>query len=223
MGNVINFVNVRSTPSTSLKEISTLKKDSTVSAKPSSTSGWMELCDMQGFVSSKFLTLENSTSSNTTTTTTNESEGAKIFKKNIEEQTKGLSPYQIDYFLNKPNEDSIYDNLLILQNNVKLYEYPSLSSNVIDTLPKCTILITFEGIFGEREFDGMRDWYRVKYKNKIGFVKVHINNKRVNSTFTGDEINNFIVKNRNTSYLNAVYQKLANCPPPYYSSYNTKG
>ena len=55
VGNVINFVNVRSTPSTSLKEISTLKKGSTVSAKPSSTSGWMELCDMKGFISSQYL------------------------------------------------------------------------------------------------------------------------------------------------------------------------
>jgi len=77
VGNVINFVNVRSTPSTSLKEISTLKKDSTVSAKPSSTSGWMELCDMQGFVSSKFLTLENSKTSNTTSTPTDQNCGLK--------------------------------------------------------------------------------------------------------------------------------------------------
>jgi len=75
--NVSNYVNVRSTPSTTLKEISTLKKGSTVSAKPSSTSGWMELCEMQGFVSSKFLTPENSTSNASTTTTTDQNCGLK--------------------------------------------------------------------------------------------------------------------------------------------------
>lgn len=55
VSNVSNTVNIRSTPSTSLKEIDFLFKGSTVSAKPSSTSGWMELCDMKGFISSKYL------------------------------------------------------------------------------------------------------------------------------------------------------------------------
>lgn len=52
---VSDYVNIRSTPSTSLREIDFLYKKSTVSAKPSSTSGWMELCDMKGFISSKYL------------------------------------------------------------------------------------------------------------------------------------------------------------------------
>jgi len=52
---VSNTVNIRSTPSTSLKEIDFLFKGSTISAKPSTTSGWMELCDMKGFISSQYL------------------------------------------------------------------------------------------------------------------------------------------------------------------------
>ena len=40
VSNVSNSVNVRSTPSTSLKEITTLNKNSVVSAKPSSVNGW---------------------------------------------------------------------------------------------------------------------------------------------------------------------------------------
>jgi hypothetical protein len=55
VSNVSNYLNVRSTPSTSLKEIDFLFKGSTIYAKPSSTSGWMELCDMKGFVSSQYL------------------------------------------------------------------------------------------------------------------------------------------------------------------------
>ena len=55
VSNVSNSVNVRSTPSTSLKEITTLNKNSVVSAKPSSVNGWMELCDMKGFISSQYL------------------------------------------------------------------------------------------------------------------------------------------------------------------------
>jgi len=52
---VSKYVNVRSTPSTSSKEIETYPLNSTPLAKPSSTSGWMELCDMKGFISSKYL------------------------------------------------------------------------------------------------------------------------------------------------------------------------
>ena len=153
--------------------------------------------------------------------TTDESEGAKIFKKNIEEAKKTMTTKQFDEYLNKTIDDSMLDRYLIIQNNVKLYEYPSLNSNVIDTLPKCTILTRFDDMYGEREF-GFKDWYRVKYKNKIGFVKEHMSNKRNKPNNSNNEFNNFIKNNRNITSLYETYQKLANCPPPYYNYENTK-
>jgi hypothetical protein len=155
------------------------------------------------------------------TTTNNESEGAKIFKKNLEEAKKRMSTKEFDKLLNKTTDDtdSMLDRYLIIQNNVKLYEYPSLNSKVIDTLPKCTILPRFDDMYGEEEF-GFRDWYRVKYKNKIGFVKQHMTNKR--SDLNTKDLNNFIINNFNISSVHETYQKLAKCPPPYYNYQNTK-
>jgi len=49
-------LNVRDTPSTSGNKIGSLAKGATISAKASSTSGWMELCSQSGFVSADYLT-----------------------------------------------------------------------------------------------------------------------------------------------------------------------
>ena len=49
-------LNVRSTPSTSAAIVGSLAKGSTVSVKPSTTAGWMQLCDNSGYVSSLYLT-----------------------------------------------------------------------------------------------------------------------------------------------------------------------
>jgi uncharacterized protein YgiM (DUF1202 family) len=54
---VSSNLNIRSTASTSGAIVGSLPKGSTVSAKQSSTSGWMELCDGRGFVSGQYLTL----------------------------------------------------------------------------------------------------------------------------------------------------------------------
>ena len=53
---VVSNLNVRQQPNTSSAIISSLPKGSTVSAKASSTSGWMELCSQSGFVSATYLT-----------------------------------------------------------------------------------------------------------------------------------------------------------------------
>lgn len=49
-------LNVRSQPNTSSTILRTLPKGVTVSAKPSTTSGWMQLCNIEGFVSSQYVT-----------------------------------------------------------------------------------------------------------------------------------------------------------------------
>jgi len=55
---VSSNLNIRETPSTSSAIKGSLAKGSTVSAKQSSTSGWMQLCDGSGyFVSGQYLTL----------------------------------------------------------------------------------------------------------------------------------------------------------------------
>jgi len=54
---VSSNLNVRSSASTSSAIVGSLAKGSTVSAKQSSTSGWLELCDGSGFASGQYLTL----------------------------------------------------------------------------------------------------------------------------------------------------------------------
>jgi uncharacterized protein YgiM (DUF1202 family) len=53
----VSNLNIRESTSTSSAYKGSLAKGSTVSAKQSSTSGWMELCDGRGFVSGQYLTL----------------------------------------------------------------------------------------------------------------------------------------------------------------------
>jgi uncharacterized protein YgiM (DUF1202 family) len=48
-------LNVRQSPNTSSAIVSSLPKGSSVNAKESSTSGWMQLCDRAGYVSSQYL------------------------------------------------------------------------------------------------------------------------------------------------------------------------
>jgi uncharacterized protein YgiM (DUF1202 family) len=48
-------LNIRQSPTTSSAIAGSLPKGSVVNAKPSSTSGWMELCDRAGYVSSQYL------------------------------------------------------------------------------------------------------------------------------------------------------------------------
>jgi len=52
----VSNLNVRSTPSTSAAIVGSLPKDSIISVKASSTTGWMQLCDNSGYVSSLYLT-----------------------------------------------------------------------------------------------------------------------------------------------------------------------
>jgi hypothetical protein len=52
---VVSNLNVRSTPSTTSSILKSLTKGTIISAKPSSTGGWMELCNGGGFVSSQYL------------------------------------------------------------------------------------------------------------------------------------------------------------------------
>jgi uncharacterized protein YgiM (DUF1202 family) len=49
-------LNVRDTPSTSGNKIGSLAKGTIVSAKASSTSGWMQLCEQTGYASADYLT-----------------------------------------------------------------------------------------------------------------------------------------------------------------------
>ena len=53
-------LNVRSKPNISASIVNSLAKGTIVSAKPSSTSGWMELCDGSGYSSSSYLTKTSS-------------------------------------------------------------------------------------------------------------------------------------------------------------------
>jgi uncharacterized protein YgiM (DUF1202 family) len=48
-------LNIRQSPNTSSAIIGSLPKGSLANAKPSSTSGWMQLCDRAGYVSSQYL------------------------------------------------------------------------------------------------------------------------------------------------------------------------
>ena len=48
-------LNIRQSPNTSSAIVGSLPKGSSVNAKESSTSGWMQLCDRAGYVSSQYL------------------------------------------------------------------------------------------------------------------------------------------------------------------------
>lgn len=53
---LVTPLNVRDTPSISGTKIGSLAKGTIVTAKASSTSGWMQLCEQTGFVSADYLT-----------------------------------------------------------------------------------------------------------------------------------------------------------------------
>jgi len=53
----VSNLNIRKLPSTSSDIVDSLAKGSTVSAKASSASGWMQLCDGRGYVSATYLSI----------------------------------------------------------------------------------------------------------------------------------------------------------------------
>lgn len=53
----VSNLNIRKLPSTSSDIVGSLPKGSTISAKASSASGWMQLCDGRGYASSQYLAI----------------------------------------------------------------------------------------------------------------------------------------------------------------------